>query len=303
MLKKKLYLIAVIVFVLAAAALLYYISQPSVDFENVSLEVEEEDSVPEDEENHQMETLEDEQEEEEEQEEDIQSQLPRPLSEAVHAAVDFFSGRTLHILALGDSLTQGVGDSRGQGGYVGLLERSINAEEELAYFENLGRRGTRSDQLLQRLEEPETEEAITDADIILVTIGANDVMRVLRENITDLDIQDFLHENGLYEDRLYNIFSQIEDINSRAEIYLIGIFNPFDRYFQEIPELNKIVDEWNKSGETVAEDFDAITFIPIEDLFDDHDDDLFAEDNFHPNDEGYRRIAQRVLDYLTDEEG
>jgi len=36
---------------------------------------------------------------------------------------------------------------------------------------------------------------------------------------------------------------------------------------------------------------------------DDHDEELFAEDNFHPNDEGYRRIAQRVLDYLTDEEG
>jgi len=304
-LKKRLYVSAVVIIVFIGAALLFYISQPRVDFENVTIEVEEPELVPEDDDNHERELQEDEQDEEEQNKaEDVtEDTMPRPLTDAIHATVDFFSGRTLNIVAIGDSLTQGVGDSYGQGGYVGILERSINAEEELVQFENLGKRGNRSDQLLERLQETEVEETIAEADIILVTIGANDIMRVLRENITDLDIRHFLHENGLYEDRLYDIFTQIEDINGGTDIYLIGIFNPFDRYFEEIPELNMIVDEWNETGENVAEDFDNMTFIPIEDLFDDHDEALFAEDNFHPNGEGYRRIAQRVLDYLTDEEG
>jgi len=303
--KKKLYITAVISFVLIGTAVLFYINKPRVDFENVTLEVEEEEVLQEDNEDHQMEPVEDEgqPDDEKNEEEDTQDQLQGPLSEAVQATVDLFSGRTLNILAIGDSLTQGVGDSREQGGYVGLLERSINAEEELAAFENLGIRGNRSDQLLARLEDPEVEEEIAGADIILVTIGANDVMRVLRENITDLQIQDFIHENGLYEERLYEIFSRMEEINPRSEIFLLGFFNPFDKYFQDISELNMIVNEWNETGETVSDDFDLMTFIPIEDLFDDHDEELFAEDNFHPNDEGYRRIAQRVLDYLTDEEG
>ncbi len=302
-LKKNVAISAVIVFVVAGAAFLFYISQPRVEFENVTLETEVEEPASEDHTEHRLEAIEDDPAEEENEEEGLTSSMPRPLTEAVNATVDFFSGRTLNILAIGDSLTQGVGDSRGQGGYVGLLERSINAENELVHFENLGKRGSRSDQLLATLEDPEVEEAIEDADMILVTIGANDIMRVLRENITDLEIKDFLHENGQYEERLYEIFSVIEDVNSRSEIYLIGIFNPFDKYFQEIPELNLIVEKWNETGEKVAGDFDSMTFIPIEDLFEDHDEELFAEDNFHPNDEGYRRIAQRVLDYLTDEEG
>jgi len=300
--KKKLYISAVIAFLLIGAVFLYYINQPRVDFENVTLE--EEETEPVDDDGPQKETIEDEEpSEEEENEDDPQTQERGPLTEAVQATVDIFSGRTLHVAAIGDSLTQGVGDSRSQGGYVGLLERSINAEEELVAIDNLGVRGNRSDQLLARLENPEVEEILGQADIILVTIGANDVMRVLRENITDLKIQDFLHENGLYEERLYEIFSRMEEINPRSDIYLLGFFNPFDKYFQDIPELNVIVNEWNETGETVSDDFDSMTFIPIEDLFDDHDEELFAEDNFHPNDEGYRRIAQRVLDYLTDEEG
>jgi len=303
--KKKLYITAVTAFVLIGAAFLFYINQPKVEFEEVTLEEEEETSTNEDNENHQRESIEDEEQSEEEgnEEADTQAQLPGPLTEAVQATVGFFSGRTLNIVAIGDSLTQGVGDSRGQGGYVGLLERSINAEEELVTIENLGVRGNRSDQLLERLENPEVEAAIEQADIVLVTIGANDIMKVLRENITDLNIQDFLHENGLYEERLFEVFSGLEEINPRSDIYLLGFFNPFDKYFQEIPELNQIVNEWNETGVKVAEDFDSMTFIPIEDLFDDHDEELFADDNFHPNDEGYRRIAQRVLDYLTDEEG
>lgn len=301
--KKKLYIIAVIAFVLVGGVFLFYINQPKVDLEDVQLE--EEVSTPdEDEEDHHTETIEDETETEDEGNgEAAQPALSGPLTEAVQATVGFFTGRTLHIVAIGDSLTQGVGDSQGQGGYVGLLERSINAEEELVTIENLGKRGNRSDQLLARMDEPEVEAAIDEADIILVTVGANDVMRVLRENITDLQIQYFLHENGLYEERLYEISSRLEEMNPRSEIYLLGFFNPFDKYFQDIPELNTIVNKWNETGMKVADDFDSMTFIPIEDLFEDHNEELFAEDNFHPNDEGYRRIAQRVLDYLTDEEG
>ncbi|MFA1821809.1 SGNH/GDSL hydrolase family protein [Virgibacillus oceani] len=303
--KKKLYITAVIACLLIGTSILFFINEPRIDFENITLEEDEEEIMQENGEKHQAEPVDGEgqPEEEENEGENTQDQLQGALSEAVNATVDFLSSRRLNILAIGDSLTQGVGDSREQGGYVGLLERSINAEEELVTFENLGVRGNRSDQLLARLEDPEVEEAIGQADIILVTIGANDVMSVLRENITNLQIQDFIHENGLYEERLYEIFSRMEEINPRSNIFLLGFFNPFDKYFQDISELNMIVNEWNETGETVSDDFDSMTFIPIEDLFEDHDEELFAADNFHPNDEGYRRIAQRVLDYLTDEEG
>lgn len=64
-----------------------------------------------------------------------------------------------------------------------------------------------------------------------------------------------------------------------------------------------IVESWNRTGSDIAEEDAAITFIPTIDLFDDPDVNLFADDNFHPNDLGYQRMARRVLDYLTNEEG
>lgn len=94
----------------------------------------------------------------------------------------------------------------------------------------------------------------------------------------------------------------MKDLNDDAAIYLIGFYNPFGRYFQDIEELNTIVKNWNQTGETVTSQFKQTNFIPIADLFNttDGDDDLLADDHFHPNHRGYQLFARRVLDYITD---
>src|SRR5699024_2321593 len=79
--------------------------------------------------------------------------------------------------AIGDSLTQGVGDEEDNGGYVGILEDTINKDNDLVEIDNFGKRGNRTDQLIDRMEEPEIKESLEEADIILITIGANDIMQ------------------------------------------------------------------------------------------------------------------------------
>ncbi|WP_226376813.1 SGNH/GDSL hydrolase family protein [Oceanobacillus halotolerans] len=238
-------------------------------------------------------------EEEVENGENMTNQFVDIISEAVQKTIRFFSKET-HIVAIGDSLTQGVGDETKQGGYVGILDESINESEQHVTFENYGKRGNRSDQLLKRLDEAEITSSLSEADIILITIGANDIMQVFKENITNLQLDDFMNERTKYEERLNQIVAKLHDVNDHALIYFIGFYNPFNSYFQDIEELSLIVDEWNRTTEMVSNNHDNITFIPTVDLFEGTSEDLLAEDNFHPNYNGYQRIAKRVLDYVTD---
>jgi len=228
--------------------------------------------------------------------------LNERVVEAVQGTVDIFTKEETRIVAVGDSLTQGVGDSTGNGGYVGILNNTINQINHLVEFGNYGHRGDRTDQLLKRLDDPNVSTAIADADIVLMTIGANDIMQVVKENFTNLNMKEFKEERVHYEARLREIFAKIRKMNPETEIYLVGFYNPYDKYFKDIEELAMIVDEWNSAGKAITEELDHVNYIPTKDLFDDTDEDLFAEDNFHPNDLGYQRMAKRVLEYLTKQE-
>ena len=226
------------------------------------------------------------------------------LSKNVRQAVQRFFQRELSVISIGDSLTEGVGDDEKDGGYTGVLEKSINENEQLVTIENFGKRGNRTDQLMKRLEEEEEViQGVENADIILITIGANDVMKVFKDNFTDLELEKFTSEQIRYEQRLTQILSTIQEMNPDASTYLIGFYNPFREYFPEIDELEYIVNSWNDIGLDVTKQFDNTHFIPMKDVFEDSDTELFADDNFHPNHVGYELMAKRILDYIIDGEG
>ena len=57
--------------------------------------------------------------------------------------------------------------------------------------------------------------------------------------------------------------------------------------------------DWNKISRQVTSQYDEVSFIPIADLFEGKTD-LYYEDNFHPNQEGYQLIAERVFEYIKE---
>ncbi|UJL46097.1 SGNH/GDSL hydrolase family protein [Virgibacillus sp. NKC19-16] len=301
--KKKNFMIAIFVLIIGAG-IFALINRPTATLDNITPPPGDETETTQNETNEEAnEEPQEEEEETEQSDETDQRQFSTTIFEAFQETVDFFTNRDTHIVAVGDSLTQGVGSSDDQGGYVEILDRAINAENQIVSFDNFGIRGDRSDQLLERLDNPEVSNAIEEADIVLITIGANDIMKVFRENFTNLTIEEFREERVNYEERLNQIFTKLQNINPNTDIYLLGFYNPFEQYFQDIEELGMIVESWNRTGSDIAEEDAAITFIPTVDLFNDPDADLFADDNFHPNDRGYQRMARRVMDYLTNEEG
>jgi lysophospholipase L1-like esterase len=221
------------------------------------------------------------------------------VREMIEGTINFFS-HDKKIVSIGDSLTQGVGDETESGGYVGILNHTFEDQNMNISIENFGKRGNRTDQLLKRLENEEIVSAIKDADIVLITIGANDIMKVVRSNYTNLNIEPFQEEKVSYVERLTAIFHKISEVNPDTQIYLIGFYNPFERFFGDIEQLDMIMNDWNQAGELVTEEFENVYYIPTEDLFSNSTTNLLADDNFHPNTSGYKLMAKRVLEYLNE---
>jgi lysophospholipase L1-like esterase len=214
---------------------------------------------------------------------------------------DFFP-RNLTVVSAGDSLTQGVGDSTDHGGYLPYLKTMLEKEKGIQNvdFYNYGVTGNRTSQLLKRLKTPEIKVMLQKADLVIITIGGNDIMKVVRDNISNLQLSKFTTEKENYRTHLSQIMEAVTQENPQASIVLVGLYNPFSKWFSNIKEMDEIVADWNKAGQTVIANYPNAYFVEIEDLFLNTDENLLFTDNFHPNDKGYELIAQRLNQTLEE---
>lgn len=236
--------------------------------------------------------------------------------------------KELNLVAIGDSLTEGIGDSTGRGGYVPLVAELLESKDEIETVStsNYGISGNRSDQILKRIKKDEKlQNDVKKADVIVLTVGGNDLMRVVRSTLLKVKEDSFIKPQKEYKERIEETFKELRSLNSDAPIYVFGIYNPFYLYFSEITEMQDIVDSWNETTQSVVEEEQKAHFIPINDILykggnqpelseDQKDtidssvndkkeskvfnDLLFEEDNFHPNDSGYELMAQSLFDEM-----
>lgn len=82
----------------------------------------------------------------------------------------------MNLVALGDSLSRGIGDAEGKG-YVGLLRVKLEEGNPEVQLANLAVSGATSEDLLEQLKERGTLRSISRADLITFTIGGNDLFR------------------------------------------------------------------------------------------------------------------------------
>ncbi|SMQ82244.1 Lysophospholipase L1 [Bacillus sp. OV166] len=214
-----------------------------------------------------------------------------------------FVPRKLTVLSAGDSLTQGVGDSTNKGGYLPYLESMLEKEKGIKEvdFYNYGVKGNRTTQLLKRLKTPEMKAVIQKADLVILTIGGNDIMKVVKDNIENLQLSTFTTEKESYRTHLKQIIEVIIKENPHSQVVLVGLYNPFSKWFSEIKELDEIVADWNKIGQRVVANYPNAYFVSIEDMFLNSNENLLFTDNFHPNDKGYELIAQRLNKTLEEQ--
>src|SRR5690625_7644024 len=112
------------------------------------------------------------------------------------------------------------------------------------------------------------------------------MIKVMKENLFELTLESFEDERAQFEKRLGRIFKKIEDINPKVHIYVIGYYNPFEKYFNHIHEFEQIISSWTTEIEQVTNKGDNRTYILIHDIFS-HNRLLISHDNFHPNEKEY----------------
>ncbi|UOQ50177.1 SGNH/GDSL hydrolase family protein [Gracilibacillus caseinilyticus] len=281
-----------VVLLIAAITLAVYFAWPSDQQESSNTTNETE--------NNQTETEDETAEEEQTDEAEENSSISSHVREAVMGALQLFK-KDAHIVAIGDSLTQGVGDEEENGGYVGVLKEQLDNQSINASIDNFGKRGNRTDHLLKRLEQEEIQDSLKKADTVLITIGANDIMKIMKDNFVNLTEEPFIEGREPYGERLTAIFDKITSLQPDAKIYLIGFFNPFEQYFGEIEALNQIITRWNNKSLEVTNQFEQVQYIPMQDVFQNEAENVYADDNFHPNHRGYQLIAERVITYLQND--
>ncbi|WP_342430785.1 SGNH/GDSL hydrolase family protein [Neobacillus sp. FSL H8-0543] len=203
----------------------------------------------------------------------------------------------LSIVTLGDSLTRGTGDETGKG-YVGILMDEIKKKsKQEVQLTNLGIVGQRSNQLKKQVQQTEVQRQIQTADLILVTIGGNDLFRG-GQGLEDFNTEEIVEIEKKYLENITSILQQIRGANNNATVFLIGLYNPFSD-LEQGAEMSKVVRHWNYQSAEVSAAFPKIVFVPTFDLFELQVNDYLYSDKFHPNTEGYRLIAERVASLLT----
>lgn len=227
---------------------------------------------------------------------------------------------SIHIVAIGDSLTEGVGDTTNSGGYVPLVANLLEETDNYKKIttSNYGKSGDRSDQILARFNENKAmQEDVEGADIVVLTVGGNDIIQTFKQNFLTIAEDSFIAPRETYEENLRMLFTAIKEVNPESELYIFGIYNPYSAYFPEITEMQTILKEWNNQTQEVVNETENATFVSIADLFDqtliqeekeepliDGTDQkksevknpyLYEEDLFHPNEAGYELMAETLF--------
>ncbi|WP_336634762.1 GDSL-type esterase/lipase family protein [Lysinibacillus fusiformis] len=211
--------------------------------------------------------------------------------------IDEENAKQLHYLALGDSLTDGVGDEYNQDGYVGRLTDSLLTWPSISEVDvdNRGKRGRRSDQLLKLVKKGHYDEELQQAQLISLTMGGNDVMKVVKQDLFNLKRDAFDKELRTYKQRYSKIVEGIRAKNPTVPILLIGFYNPFSIVTNEANEFDTIITEWNNVIEEVASEDSNACYVSVEDLFDSNEELVYHTDFFHPNAKGYEKMTERIL--------
>ncbi|MEC0371628.1 GDSL-type esterase/lipase family protein [Paenibacillus chibensis] len=216
--------------------------------------------------------------------------------------------KDLKIAVIGDSLAKGTGDNSGMGfARRTVSELAKDSGRKATLLNNLGINGLTTTGLLPKLEEKGTQYVLGQADVILLSIGGNDLFQgadLATKGIsgtsnpgtgTELDPKDLLKGLPKASTQLKAILERIRAINPEAWIVYVGLYNPFG----DIEELkipgNQAVASWNQSALQTINKYSSMSLVPTFDLFQHNLDKYLSSDHFHPNGDGYQQIAERIV--------
>lgn len=207
--------------------------------------------------------------------------------------------KELFYLALGDSLTAGIGAT--ETNYLRLSAfvpqlTSFLREKQPVRVENHGIPGLTSGQLLRYLREGlGMDRKLAEADLITMTIGANDLLQLLahvwEEKLNEAQLKTILQN---YSRHMQEIFNHIRRENPTVPIYILDLYSPYgaDHPLHQIS--TEVVSSFNAQLAQLADAEKHIYVVSVYPSFLNRERELthILDGDPHPNDQGYRVILE-----------
>jgi lysophospholipase L1-like esterase len=199
---------------------------------------------------------------------------------------------SITIVSLGDSLAKGTGDENNKGfsGYFSDYLR--DSTKRPVDYTNIAIDGLVSEQLLKQLESENVRSLVKDADIIMLSIGGNNV-----RSIASVQAEIGLHSlSDIQQSYIRDVKAIIEDIrqlNPSCYIVFMGLYNPYN--LEQFTEVLDYLHNWNYILQQVIDKDDRSLFVPTYDLFKWNTKSFICHDGLHPNSLGYKAVAQRMF--------
>lgn len=199
-----------------------------------------------------------------------------------------------NILILGDSIGFGIGDDPNQGlgrRYATLLDPDGILDIKIT---NLSISGSKVSELFELVKRPENAVAISEATLIILSIGGNDLNNINDVDTLSIEI-DYRETLNQYTEALQGIVNSIRALNNRAQLAMVGLYDP---YAENDSNKTNLLLQWNYETQRIAASDLRMIFIPTYELFQYNLKSYLAADQFHPSRVGYQAIAEELYRIL-----
>lgn len=201
------------------------------------------------------------------------------------------SGKNIHLVAIGDSLAHGLGDASGRG-FVGDVSQQYRSKGYTIIQSNLGVDGQTSEGLLSEVHKASVQNLVHSANVILISIGGNDLNNTA--GLPNINKEKIAGAQVAFSTNLTEILTVIRKVNPESPIFVVGLYNPYDNIASARTGTDLVIQNWNAREEEIVAKFPKTVLVQTFDLFELHDDQLLYLDHFHPNENGYYLIAERI---------
>ncbi len=182
--------------------------------------------------------------------------------------------RSIRYVALGDSLTEGVGATNQDSVLAVLLAKQLAVSQNVELL-NLAHRGDTTEELL-RNQLPRAVEL--KPDLVTIMIGTNDL-----HNFVSLEV---------FEQNIKQTLEELKQIKARIVLINIPFLgSPKSLVFPHNIWINLRTQSYNQVLRSVARDAN-VEYIDLYSLT--HGFDGYSEDLFHPSDQGYLRWGELI---------
>ncbi|MBS4189866.1 hypothetical protein KHA94_06570 [Bacillus sp. FJAT-49705] len=195
----------------------------------------------------------------------------------------------LRYLAIGDSLTDGIGVPFLDPGFVeyyrGLSQRIL---KKPILYQKYARSGATTGDVFMMLHSPFVMESVNCANIITITAGGDDLINAAKGLIINGKEANISHVIKQTQNNYSKIVERIHHLDKQDK-YILRLTNLYTP-FPDIP----IADEAIKAFNSMINSFGRETNVKVADIysaFKGNEEALLSKGGVHPNSEGYYQMA------------